>query len=234
MASLILLCVLLLWPLSSGSEVVDVLVILPKNNSYLFSYPRVAPALQYAQRRLRGADPHGALTFNLSYADSECGNSALFSLVDDSCEKRPDLILGPVCEYAAASVARLASHWDIPMVTAGALAAAFSQKSGEYSHLTRVAPSYLKMAETFAAMFQHFSWRSALLVYEDDKEERTCHFTLEAVFLLLDPDLHDHLRTHMLSGARDERLDAEDLLHAVREAEGTLTWGTACRTGGLS
>ncbi|XP_059921303.1 atrial natriuretic peptide receptor 3 [Gadus macrocephalus] len=219
MASLILLCVLLLWPLSSGSEVVDVLVILPKNNSYLFSYPRVAPALQYAQRRLRGADPHGALTFNLSYADSECGNSALFSLVDGSCEKRPDLILGPVCEYAAASVARLASHWDIPMVTAGALAAAFSHKSGEYSHLTRVAPSYLKMAETFAAMFQHFSWRSALLVYEDDKEERTCHFTLEAVFLLLDPDLHDHLRTHMLSGAHDERLDAEDLLHAVREAE---------------
>ena len=220
------LCVLLLlWPLSSGAEEVDVLVILPKNNSYLFSYPRVSLALQYAERRLRGADPRGALTFSMRYADSECGNPALFSLVDGSSQKRPDLILGPVCEYAAAAVARLASHWDIPVVTAGALAAAFSHKGGEYSHLTRVAPSYLKMAEAFAAMLQHFSWRSALLVYEDDKEERPCHFAVEAVYVLLHPGLLDHLHVHTLSGARDERLDAEDLLQAVREAEGTLTPG---------
>ncbi|KAJ3604422.1 hypothetical protein NHX12_029163 [Muraenolepis orangiensis] len=215
---IILSFLLLLKPVRTASitEEVEVLVILPKNNSYIFSYPRVVPAIQYAQQRLRASGQYSGLTFKIQYVDSECGNPALFNLVDRSCDQRPDLILGPVCEYAAASVARLASHWNIPMVTAGALAAAFSHKGTEYSHLTRVAPSYLKMAETFAAMFQHFAWKSALLVYEDDKEERTCHFTLEGVFMLL-----DHVKTYTVT-SREERLDTDDLLHGIYETEAFL------------
>lgn len=69
------------------------------------------------------------------------------------------------------------------------------------------------MAETFAAMFRRFAWKSALLVYEDDKEERTCHFTLEGVFLLL-----DHVRTYTVT-PREERLDTDDLLHGVSDTE---------------
>ena len=47
---------------------------------------------------------YSGFNFNLRYEDSNCGNDALFSLVDRSCEKKPDLVLGPVCEYAAAPV----------------------------------------------------------------------------------------------------------------------------------
>lgn len=75
-----------------------------------------------------------------------------------------------------------------------------------------MAPSYLKMAETFAAMFRHFAWTSALLVYEDDQEERTCHFTLEGVYLLL-----EHVKTYTVTPR--EPLDTDELLHEVYDAE---------------
>uniref|UniRef100_A0A8C9XRC9 Natriuretic peptide receptor 3 n=1 Tax=Sander lucioperca TaxID=283035 RepID=A0A8C9XRC9_SANLU len=134
--------------------------------------------------------------------------------MDRSCGRKPDLILGPVCEYEAAAVVRLASHWDIPVISAGALATGFSNKNAEYSHLTRIAPSYVKMAETFTAVFEHFTWRSALLVYEDDKEERNCYFTLEGVYHLM---ADFNIKTYAVS--QEDRLDTDDILQNIHDTE---------------
>ncbi|XP_026885131.1 atrial natriuretic peptide receptor 3 isoform X2 [Electrophorus electricus] len=174
---------------SALNENVDVLVLLPQNSSYIFSISRVSPAIEYARQQL--ANGHFAgLNFNFQYVSSECGVDALFALVDRAPDERPDLIFGPVCEYAAAPVVRVASHWNIPVMSAGALAYGFINKNSEFSLLTRTAPSYMKMAETFAVMSQHFGWRSVLLIYHDDKEERNCYFTVEGVHVLLEDD-HD-------------------------------------------
>uniref|UniRef100_A0A8B9JS46 Receptor ligand binding region domain-containing protein n=1 Tax=Astyanax mexicanus TaxID=7994 RepID=A0A8B9JS46_ASTMX len=182
-------CLLALPPRTSGllRVDVDVLVLLPRNNTHIFSASRIAPALEYARRRL-SAGPYAGVNFTLRYENSNCGMEALFALVDSARDERPDLVMGPVCEYAAAPVVRVASHWDIPVVSAGALASGFSHKQPEYALLTRIAPSYLKMGETFAAMFRHFGWQDAHLIYHDDKEERNCYFTTEGVHLLLDGD----------------------------------------------
>ncbi|XP_047236296.1 atrial natriuretic peptide receptor 3 [Girardinichthys multiradiatus] len=168
----------------SLTEEIDVLVFLPQNNSFLFSHARVAPAIRYAQDRLRAEYP--GFHFNIHFENSDSANHAVFTLADRPCGQKPDLILGPVREYEAAGVVRLASHWKIPVISAGALATAFKNKETEYSHLTRVAPSYVKMAETFTAMFEHFTWKSALLLIEDDMRERDCYFTLEGVYHLMD------------------------------------------------
>lgn len=214
------LCVCALLLLSPAlahtfSEDIQVLVFLPHNNSYLFSHARVAPAILYAQQRLEAAGgAYSGFHFNIQFEDSDCVNAALYRLVDRSCGQKPDLILGPVCEYEAAAVVRLASHWNIPVISAGALATAFSSKSTEYSHLTRIAPSYVKMAETFSAMFEHFTWKNALLVYEDDKEERNCYFTLEGVYHLM---VDFNIKTYPFS--REERVDTEDILHSIEEME---------------
>ncbi|XP_070760794.1 atrial natriuretic peptide receptor 3 isoform X1 [Enoplosus armatus] len=197
------------------TEDIEVLVFLPQNNSYLFSHARVSPAILYAQRRLKtDGGPYSGLHFNIQFENSDCVNDALFTLVDRSCGKKPDLILGPVCEYEAAAVVRLASHWDIPVITAGALAAGFGNKDAEYSHLTRIAPPYVKMAETFAAMFEHFTWKSALLVYEDDQEERNCYFTLEGVYHLM---ADFNIKTYAFS--QGDRLDTDDILQNIYETE---------------
>ncbi|XP_068558881.1 atrial natriuretic peptide receptor 3 isoform X1 [Cebidichthys violaceus] len=205
----------LLSPVVTFTEDVEVLVFLPQNNSYPFSHARVAPAIFYAQRRLRAdGGRYSGFRFNVQFEDSNCVNDALFGLVDRSCARKPDLILGPVCEYEAAAVVRLASRWDIPVISAGALAAGFGDKHGEYSHLTRIAPSHVKMAETFAAMFEHFTWRSALLVYEDDKAERNCYFTLEGVYHLM---ADFNIKTYAFS--QEERVDTEDVLQNIQDTE---------------
>lgn len=201
------------------TESIEVVAFLPRNATYLFSRARVAPAIQYAQRRLATAagGRFSGFRFSVHYEDSDCVNGAMFALVERSCGPKPDLILGPVCEYEAASVVRLASHWDIPVISAGALATAFGDKSGEFSRLTRVAPSYVKMAETFLAMFEHFSWTSALLVFEDDKEERNCYFTLEGVYhLMTDYRVNTYVVPH------GSRVDTEEVVENIRGTEGIL------------
>lgn len=198
------------------TENIEVLVFLPQNNSYLFSYSRVAPAIIYAQQRLNTeGGQYSGFHFNIQFENSDCVNYATFMLVDRSCGQKPDLILGPVCEYEAAAVVRLASHWNIPVISAGALAAGFSNKNTEFSHLTRIAPSYVKMAETFTAMFEHFSWKTALLVYEDDKEERNCYFTLEGIFHVM---ADFNIKTFAIS--RGDRLDADDIFQNIYDTEG--------------
>lgn len=197
------------------TEDIDVLVFLPQNNSYLFSHARVAPAVLYAQQRLKtDGGQYSGFHFNIHFEDSDCANDALFKLVDRSCGLKPDLILGPVCEYEAAAVVRLASHWNIPVISAGALAAGFSNKNTEYSHLTRIAPSYVKMAEIFTAMFEHFSWKNALLLFEDDKAERNCYFTLEGVYHLM---VDFNIKFYALT--QGDRFDTDDILQRIYDTE---------------
>ncbi|XP_063051311.1 atrial natriuretic peptide receptor 3 isoform X2 [Engraulis encrasicolus] len=197
---------------SSPDEDINVLVLLPENNSYPFSIARVKPAIEYAKQAIKvnGPGQSSQLNFSIKYRNSECGNHALFALIDE-CQTRPDLVLGPVCEYAAAGVARVASRWNIPMVTAGALAVGFDQKKPEYTHLTRVAPSYMKMAETFASLFVEFNWKNAVLIYDDDKEERNCFFTMEGVYVIL---LHsdEYNVQHITIDPKEEKLDADEIV----------------------
>ncbi|KAI3372221.1 hypothetical protein L3Q82_022659 [Scortum barcoo] len=198
------------------TEDIEVLVFLPQNNSYLFSHTRVAPAILYAQQRLKtDGGQYSGFHFNIQFENSDCENCALFLLVDNrSCDQKPDLILGPVFEYEAAAVVRLASHWNIPVISAGALAAAFNNKNTEFSHLTRISPSYVKMAETFTAMFEHFTWKSAILVYEDDKVERNCYFTLEGVHHLMSDF---NVKTYAIFP--EDRLDTDDILQNIYDTE---------------
>uniref|UniRef100_A0A8D0DSH5 Natriuretic peptide receptor 3 n=1 Tax=Salvator merianae TaxID=96440 RepID=A0A8D0DSH5_SALMN len=203
-----------------------VLVLLPKDNAYLFSLARVRPAIEYAVRSLEanGTLLPAGYRFRLFFNDSDCGNGALFSLVDMVALQRqwPDLLLGPVCEYAAAPVARLASHWNVPMISAGALAAGFGSgsaaKTGEYSHLTRVSPGYGKLGEMFLALFRHHQWSRVLLAYHEDKEQRSCFFAAEGVHLAF----REAGGFHMDDFAFDESAGgkyADDVVRAVQGGE---------------
>ncbi|XP_075040729.1 atrial natriuretic peptide receptor 3 [Mixophyes fleayi] len=197
---------------------VNMLVVLPKDDTYMFSINRVQPAIEYA---LKSIDKNSTLlpgyTLNVTYQDSECGNQALFHLVDTALKQKiPDVVLGPVCEYAAAPVARLASHWNIPMISAGALAIGFMQKSDEYSHLTRVAPAYSKMGEMVLAMFRYHKWNRAVLLYSEDNHERNCYFTLEGVHVAFKEEGY-HMSIHNFFETKN--VDAEDIVHSIQNKE---------------
>ncbi|XP_067888625.1 atrial natriuretic peptide receptor 3 isoform X2 [Heterodontus francisci] len=184
-----------------GSTVdISVLVLLPVESSYLFSMNRIKPAIDYAIQNLAQT----RLNFSVQYLDSDCGNKAVFHLVDISMLQKPDVIVGPVCDYAAAPVARLASHWNIPMVSAGALASGFAHKVPEYTYLTRVSPSYSKMGEMFLAMFQRYRWKRVALLYAEDFEERTCFFTMEGVHVAF---VAEGYQMHSFSVYEGDQLD---------------------------
>lgn len=207
-----------------AAQKIEVLVLLPRDDSYLFSLARVKPAIEYALRSVEGNGTGRRLLppgtrFQVAYEDSDCGNRAFFSLVDRVAAARgakPDLILGPVCEYAAAPVARLASHWDLPMLSAGALAAGFQHKDTEYSHLTRVAPAYAKMGEMMLALFRHHHWSRAALVYSDDKLERNCYFTLEGVHEVFQ---EEGLHTSAYNFDETKDLDLDDIVRYIQSSE---------------
>ncbi|XP_075697800.1 atrial natriuretic peptide receptor 3 isoform X1 [Rhinoderma darwinii] len=203
---------------SMEDKKVNLLVILPKEDKYMFSINRVQPAIDYALRSVENnASLLPGFTFNVTYRDSDCGNQALFSLVDTALkEQKPDVVLGPVCEYAAAPVARLASHWNMPMISAGALATGFMQKVDEYSHLTRVAPAYTKMGEMFLAMFRYHKWSRAVLVYSDDNVERNCFFTVEGVHVAFKEEGY-HMSVHNFDEAK--HVDVEDIIHSIQNKE---------------
>nr|XP_038026440.1 atrial natriuretic peptide receptor 3 isoform X3 [Anas platyrhynchos] len=211
-------------------KLIRVLVLLPQDDAYLFSLGRVRPAIEYAVRSLRersggGGGGSGGLglppgyAFQLTYEDSACGNRALFSLVDMVAlqRRRPDLLLGPVCEYAAAPVARLAAHWDVPMLSAGALAAGFGVKGGEYSHLTRVAPAYAKMGEMLLALFRHHQWSRATLLYSDSNPERSCYFTMEGVHVVFQEEAF-HMAVHSFDET-SRHLDVDEVVRALQAGE---------------
>lgn len=197
---------------------VTLLVILPKDDKYMFSINRVRPAIDYALRSVENnASLLPGFTFNVTYRDSDCGNQALFSLVDAAVKRqRPDAVLGPVCEYAAAPVARLASHWSLPMISAGALATGFVHKADEFSYLTRVAPAYSKMGEMVHAMFRYHKWSRALLLYSDDNVERNCYFTVEGVHAAFKDDGY-HMAVHNFDEAK--HVDVEDIVHSIQNKE---------------
>ncbi|XP_063816549.1 atrial natriuretic peptide receptor 3 isoform X2 [Pseudophryne corroboree] len=197
---------------------VNMLVILPKDDNYMFSINRVQPAVEYALKSIeKNSTLLPGFTFNVTYEDSECGNQALFSLVDTAVkQKKPDVVLGPVCEYAAAPVARLASHWNIPIISAGALATGFLLKSDEYSHLTRVAPAYTKMGEMFLAMFRYHKWSRAMLLYSDNNQERNCFFTLEGVHAAFKEEAY-HMSVHNFDETKN--VDAEDIVLSIQNKE---------------
>ncbi|XP_043929379.1 atrial natriuretic peptide receptor 3 isoform X2 [Protopterus annectens] len=209
----------LVLAVTSGSENtwlseddIKVLVLLPKDNNFMFSIERVKPAVEYALTNSVKQFP--AVRFEPVYEDSQCGNGALFRLVDLATRNKPDLILGPVCEYAAASVVRLASHWGIPVISAGALATAFSTRTPEYTMLTRVSPSYLKMGEMFLSMFNYYLWKEALLLYSDDKvSDRNCFFTMEGVHGNL---VDNGFNLDSYGFDETKRLDVEDIMETIR------------------
>lgn len=218
-------------------KLIRVLVLLPQDDAYLFSLGRVRPAIEYAVRSLResGSGLPPGYAFQLTYEDSACGNRALFSLVDMVAlqRRRPDLLLGPVCEYAAAPVARLAAHWDVPMLSAGALAAGFGAKGGEYSHLTRVAPAYAKMGEMLLALFRHHQWSRATLLYSDSNPERNCYFAMEGVHVVFQDEAF-HMAVHSFDET-SRHLDIDDVVRALQAGE-RGEWqpcGAGCGVAGM-
>lgn len=185
-------------PLSSDNatddlQVITIAAILPLTNTdYAWAWPRVGPALELAVRRVN-ADPQllPGLKLNLVHNNSEnrlgfCSDSmAPLVAVDLKMSYDPWAFIGPGCDYSSSPVARFTSHWDVPMVTAGARAVGFKH----YKAVTNTGPTHIKLGEFSVTIQETFHWqRHVMLVYTDNKDtddDRQCYFAVEGVYEML-------------------------------------------------
>ncbi|CAB1332717.1 unnamed protein product [Coregonus sp. 'balchen'] len=149
---------------------ITVAVMLPDNyHKYPWALPRVFPAILMAKENLQ--KKHGLLQghsiqlLNFSTEDSTgvCAeNKAQIIAVDTKLYNKPDAFFGPGCVYSVASVGRFASHWKLPLITAGGTAYGFD-KGEEYKTIVRTGPSTTKLGDFANIIHAHFNWTS--LVY---------------------------------------------------------------------
>uniref|UniRef100_A0A493THN2 Guanylate cyclase n=1 Tax=Anas platyrhynchos platyrhynchos TaxID=8840 RepID=A0A493THN2_ANAPP len=163
-----------------------------RNVSYAWAWPRVEPALSLALEALQRGEPPllpRPFSVRVEFMSSELGGAcseyvAPLKAVDLKLYHDPDVLFGPGCVYPAASVGRFASHWRLPLITAGAVAVGFSEKREHYRTTVRTGPSAPKLGAFVSHLHAHFNWSSrAALLYVDHKtDDRPYYFTIEGVF----------------------------------------------------
>ncbi|XP_030597781.1 atrial natriuretic peptide receptor 1 isoform X2 [Archocentrus centrarchus] len=177
--------------------------ILPQTNTdYAWAWPRVAPALYQAIQQVN-SDPWllpgvklRLVNGNSENRDGFCSDSmAPLVAVDLKLSHDPWAFIGPGCDYSSSPVARFTTHWDVPMVTAGARAIGFNL----YAAVTNTGPTHQKLGELGIRIQEMFGWqRHAMVIYSDNKDandDRPCYFTVEGLYDLLGKrniTVHDH------------------------------------------
>ncbi|XP_036949724.1 atrial natriuretic peptide receptor 1 isoform X1 [Acanthopagrus latus] len=183
---------------------VTLAAILPQTNTdYAWAWPRVAPALHQAVRRVN-SDPSllPGLKLQLVHGSSEnregfCSDSiAPLVAVDLKLSHDPWAFIGPGCDYSSSPVARFTTHWDVPMVTAGARAIGFEL----YAAVTNTGPTHKKLGELGVRIQETFGWRQhAMLIFSDNKDandDRPCYFAVEGLYTQLGKNnisIRDHV-----------------------------------------
>ncbi|CAN9503567.1 unnamed protein product [Ophioblennius macclurei] len=204
---------------TDGLQEIVVAAILPLNNtSYAWAWPRVAPALEEALQRVN-SDPSllPGLKLRLLHGNSEnpegyCSDSmAPLMAVDLHIYHEPWVFIGPGCDYSSSTVARFTTHWDVPMVTAGARAWGFNENGA----VTNTGPTHKKLGEFAVQIQDTFGWHHhAILLYTNEKDpndDGPCYFAVEGLFKVLEAQnittYHHHLHD----------IDYEALVHEIRD-----------------
>ncbi|NXE44192.1 ANPRA protein, partial [Ptilorrhoa leucosticta] len=170
-------------------------VVLPQHNlTYPWAWPRVGPAVRLATAAVNSRrDLLPGFTLGWVFGNSEdrhgvCSDiAAPLVAVDLRLAHHPAAFLGPGCVYSAAPVARFTSHWQLPLITVGAEAHGFDDKSKEFALTTRAGPSHRKLGELGVQLHRRFNWtRRALLVYWDEgMDDRPYYFAAEGLYMQL-------------------------------------------------
>uniref|UniRef100_A0A672H1U8 Guanylate cyclase n=1 Tax=Salarias fasciatus TaxID=181472 RepID=A0A672H1U8_SALFA len=176
--------------LFTGAQNITLAVILPQTNTdYPWAWPRVGPALDRAIREVN-ADPTLLPGFHLTYffKSSEdkrgvCSESvAPLMAVDLKLAHDPWAFIGPGCCYTSSPVGLFTTHWDVPMVTAGAPAVAFV--GSDYPFITNTGPTHRKLGRFALRICEHFGWQKHVILMFSDRtvDDRPCYFAVEGLY----------------------------------------------------
>lgn len=195
-------------------------VILPLHNTeYPWAWPRVGPALNWAVEKVN-SDPTllPGHRMRLVFSSSEnkeglCSDSvAPLMAVDLKFAHDPWAFIGPGCDYASSPVARFTTHWEVPMVTAGAAALGFNL----YSSITNTGPTHEKLGQFVVKMHRDFGWHKyAMFMFHDQKnDDRPCYFAVEGPYTEM---REENITAEHIVFNEDESVPYADLIHDVSQ-----------------
>ena len=177
---------------ANDSDVINIGVILPFDNSQLWSIPKVEPGIDYAVHAIEVSDNLlEGKRLKVIVRDSKCSDIfAPLAAIDMYWRREAHVFIGPACDYAVAPIARYAPHWNIPLITGGAMVTDFTDKSQYF--LTRISGSYDQVGRVVAAIFERFGWVVPGLLFHDNDGPRrarlgrsNCHFSISGVHVAL-------------------------------------------------
>ncbi|KAI8495872.1 hypothetical protein Bbelb_262880 [Branchiostoma belcheri] len=186
----------LLWCHKAQAENFTVLIVQPGRATYpwrtqsLAPYvlDQIEPTVAFAIEELQENGVLGDNTFHIDTFDSACSYYiALTELLDTYYEDslKPNVIIGPTCLYVTTEVSRLASHWDVPVLTAGAPASGFRHSDfGEYRTVTRMEHTDNKLADVVGSLLVELGFNStrvALVYPGEDSDSDVCYYRMQAI-----------------------------------------------------
>ena len=161
------------------------------DNEYGVSLMRARPAFELAREHVyEMGDLLVGYTIEFDFKDSNCSEvNGPLAGIEMYSRREADAFIGPSCNYAVAPLARFASVWEIPIITAGGLVQALGDKSWMYRLLTRMISDYDKVGEFFLTILKQFDWHNVGMLMHAWKNKNwgttVQEFTLEATFKII-------------------------------------------------
>lgn len=185
-------------PSRTAVQTVRMAVLLPgtavNGTRWVCSLERVSSVIAIAMEAVNDDPSMSAFKLTVRYADDRCDNAeAVNHAIRFFMDGQVDVFVGPICDYAAAPVARQARFWNLPVITAGAMARGFTishdHRRKVYSVLTRVGNNFNSLAAFTVRLLRTYGWTRVKLVYEpkgqDDIVEDCCHLATSGIHEVL-------------------------------------------------
>ena len=170
---------------ATGVNIIKLGVILPHVGRYPWIVNNTVPGIRFAVDYVHNrSDLLVNHELQVHIGDSQCSETfGPLVAIDMYLKKMAHVFLGPACDYSVAPIARFSPHWNIPVISAGALVQAFQNKE-EYAQLTRISGSYAKLGSFISQMFDELDWSISGLIYNDyaESSRSDCFFAMEAVY----------------------------------------------------
>ncbi|GAB6027782.1 hypothetical protein CHUAL_002017 [Chamberlinius hualienensis] len=168
---------------SQTNNTLIISVLLPNRTDIPAGLPKIVPAIRLA---VSHSLPSWRLV--LYQHDSRCSNVyAPYQAVRSYMEEEPHVFLGPVCDLAAAVVARFLKFWKVPLLTAGGFAHDYGRNktvpTSEFYLLTRVGLSFDGVSRFLFAILDRFLWKKMIFIYDTNAYfmENFCFYVGAAV-----------------------------------------------------
>ncbi|XP_039232151.1 atrial natriuretic peptide receptor 1 isoform X1 [Drosophila yakuba] len=172
------------------------LVLLPDDNMYQASLPRVLPILKVAEQQIRSKSlipPH--IDFEWLAHDTKCDASlGVIKAMDGIIKQCAQVIFGPVCDYSLAAVSRITKYFNsqgTPLISVGGSTYDFEQKktdcNDEFYMLLRTGMlSFETISELTINVMKRHNWSHSIFYYERDGQRsvagmHTCFLMMKSL-----------------------------------------------------